>query len=158
MSLYNMVHGVQPTAKVVLHLLDLDFRAIPRLRDAFIVERDSQLLLAVRTRTGGANRPAHIEQAKMLADHPCYVSDEDDAFDNTFALYLFKPPQDDLADELREAMALQHPLVANLQAFTEAGVQEMTRKMEAGQPSAADPIVQQLKAAMRRAGVPGDTQ
>lgn len=126
MSLYNMVHGIQPTAKIVVIVLGLEPPKIDRLRDAFIVEEKGEVRLVVRTRTGGPNRADHSASNDALKAHPAYIEDRDEPFDPTFAVFHFRPPAD-LVDDLRKAMTAQHPKVADLEAFTNAGIEEMTK-------------------------------
>ena len=58
-------------------------------------------LIFVRTRTGGGNRECYSEDEdhsqcchfynEMLAEKPNFISDEDDDYDSTYALFKFEP-------------------------------------------------------------------
>jgi hypothetical protein len=112
MGLYNIVHGTNPFAPMLLIALGFEkFTDVGRFRDAFVTNGE----IAVYTRNGGGNRRC-IHNAKdkdcgqpdcyacvinhRLPKHPLYLRDKDDNFDNTYATVYFKlPPQ--YAESLR---------------------------------------------------------
>lgn len=122
MSLYNMVHGTDPSAKFVLTLLHLndpklrpDTQYYGRIRDAWVEKDDGKYVLSVYTRNGGGNRehyddvPAGKECSctgciithRLPAD-PLYLRDADDTFDNTYATVKFRLP-DNYVELIKEA-------------------------------------------------------
>jgi hypothetical protein len=126
MSLYNSLHGIQPTAALVLAMLGFtDTREIPRFRDAFFIERDGKFYAAIRTRTGGGNREEYKEANDRLRTVEGYVSDEDDAFDSTFALFIYN-----LDGKVNEKMIgvvfnEQNPKITDLRAMTDEAIARM---------------------------------
>ena len=109
MSLYNMVNGVQMATFFVLPMLGKHPDDYPRYRDCFIgkmtqdfndldqfgiptLKHGKENLISVYTRTGGANRNSYQSAIRELEKMPEYVENFDDAFDNTFAIFVFKVP------------------------------------------------------------------
>lgn len=88
MGLYNAIFGVNPNAGKILEALGLLPGQIGRFRDAFIIGGE----IAVYTRMGGPNREEYREQIEALRSHPCYLRDEDDDFDSTYATFYFRIP------------------------------------------------------------------
>lgn len=96
MGLYNMVFGNDPRVGAVLLLLEKESAAFGRFRDAWIEKTEAgELRLAVYTRNGGNNRGEYMPD--WCAEHPLFISDKDDDFDNTYATIYFKMPEDALA-------------------------------------------------------------
>ena len=96
MSLYNTLFGVDQTAADVLGLLGIEAAAVPRFRDAYVDWSEGSStdpVLVLLTRTGGGNRPTYAGENEALTRLPGYRSDRDDAFDSTFALFLFDVPE-----------------------------------------------------------------
>lgn len=108
MSLYNMVHGYNEMAPVLLAILRLKPGEVPRFRDCWW---DGEHIV-LYTRTGGANRAFYESPESWrenYADHdmeeckgpwnsdlrklPTYVRDEDCDFDSTFAKFYFDVPE-----------------------------------------------------------------
>ena len=92
MSLYNMMFGVNPLAKVLIKMLELKKDDVGRFRDIFYDKKKN--LIVLYTRNGGGNREEyqHIFDA-LEANHPHYVRDYDDEFDSTYAYIEFKVPE-----------------------------------------------------------------
>lgn len=105
MSLYNMVHGFNPLAAMVLAMVGIEASAVPRFRDAYY---DGEHL-CIHTRTGGGNRP-YYESPQSYRDEtgedsaggcwnedlralPGFVRDEDDDYDSTYATFYFEVPE-----------------------------------------------------------------
>jgi hypothetical protein len=96
MSLYNMLFGNNPIAPLILGTLSLSKDDFGRFRDIYLAEGK----IAVYTRCGGGNREAYQEVFDAMEQHPCFEYDEDDSFDNTYATFYFKYP-DEFADGLK---------------------------------------------------------
>lgn len=116
MSLYNLLHGTNPFAGMLLAGLGTHPGAIPRFRDCYI--EDGKIV--IHTRTGGGNRDYYENLERRLdsygvdeegndegpwnddlRDLPGFVSDDDDSFDSTYANFRFDPPS-----ELAELVAM----------------------------------------------------
>lgn len=96
MSLYNMIHGVNPLAGPLLTMLDMKPEQCGRFRDCFLTDERpdiAPLVIAVYTRNGGGNREEYEDVTEELRAHPGFVADYDDDFDCTYATYLFKVPE-----------------------------------------------------------------
>jgi hypothetical protein len=89
-GLYNVLFGVNILAHRLLELLKLDHRDIPRFRDCYLQGGH----IVVYTRTGGGNREDYLTEVGVLTSHPLYVRDEDDSYDETYASYFFKYPEE----------------------------------------------------------------
>src|SRR5574338_468778 len=96
MSLYNMIHGVNPLAGVLLHALGLTPADVPRFRDCYWNGEH----ICLYTRTGGGNREYYDEPNDENGTGPWnsslravagFVRDEDDDFDSTYATFYFLP-------------------------------------------------------------------
>lgn len=88
-GLYNVVFGNDPNAELFLHMVGLtNFGKIPRFRDAFVHKE----YIVIYTRTGGANRADYEEGIEYLRSSPQFSHDEDDSFDNTYALFYYTIP------------------------------------------------------------------
>ena len=105
MSLYNMMCGTNPCTALLLSLIDLDYKQIPRFRDVWVNREFTEI--TVFTRTGGGNRDEYKDQNLVLMEHPFYLRDSDCDFDSTFALFVFSLPDSgrfELIDQLNEAV------------------------------------------------------
>lgn len=106
MSLYNLLFGMNPSASVLLKMLNLTEEDIGRFRDAYM--QDGKIV--IYTRNGGGNRghwdfvyDKNAEGADcpcpgckmdyVLSAHPNYVRDYDDDFDSTYAYVVFDVPE-----------------------------------------------------------------
>lgn len=96
MSLYNMLHGVNPASGMLLEWLDIDQEdgnySSGRFRDIYLDEKGVKIILY--TRNGGGNREEYQELIDHLATHPEYLSDYDDDFDCTYAYIEFSVPKE----------------------------------------------------------------
>ncbi len=90
MSLYNIVHGMNPMAHVLLAALGTDANSVPRFRDCWW----DGTYIAVHTRTGGGNRDGYECENDGLTLLAGYHHDEDDSFDCTYATFYFTPSPD----------------------------------------------------------------
>ena len=89
MSMYNLLFGKNPSAEKILAVIGLEEWQVERFRDVDINEKMSEIIITART--GGLNRESFPQ--KELKNNPNYLYDEDDDFDNTYAYYHFKIPQ-----------------------------------------------------------------
>jgi hypothetical protein len=96
MSMYNLVFGMNPASNVILATLGLNQADTGRFRDCFVTNGE----IAIYTRNGGGNRESYQPIIDELAKHPCYLRDEDDDFDSTYATFYFRFP-DEYAEELK---------------------------------------------------------
>ena len=111
MSMYGMVFGQTAYGPALVGLLmrkqEFD---VGRYRDAWVEQDGDALLIRVHTRNGGGNREDYDDGS--MAEHPWYVRDEDDSYDNTYADWWFRPALDELDPEDVEALvALAQPAV-----------------------------------------------
>jgi hypothetical protein len=112
--MYNLVHGRNQQAPLVLALLGLAPGDVGRFRDAWFEKTaDGGLRCAVHTRNGGGNREDQSDAWETIQAHPMYQDDADDDFDCTYATAYFGiPPEtppalvEQLPDELKERSAL----------------------------------------------------
>lgn len=95
MSLYNMLHGFEPTAAFVLRVLRVEPDRIGRFRDAYLTYADDKQtpIMVVLTRTGGGNRPDYEDENAFLRRLDGFIDDQDDQFDSTFALFRYAVPE-----------------------------------------------------------------
>ena len=89
-TLYNMLFGEIPKATILLATLGLKREDCGRYRDC--CQRDG--CIVIHTRNGGGNRDAYQDTIDTLAKHPCYLWDEDDDFDCTYADIFFRYPEE----------------------------------------------------------------
>lgn len=102
MSLYNMLFGQNPNTEIVLALLGVKECDVERFRDCGI--DFEKKLIHIYARTGGGNREDYPQTA--LTQNPLFINDCDGDFDNTYATFYFKFP-----DEIKEEIAcLSNPL------------------------------------------------
>lgn len=105
MSLYNMLFGQNEKADVILATLGLTKADVGRYRDVYLNNGE----IVVHTRNGGGNREYYQDVFDELSDHPCYLRDDDDDFDCTYANIYFSYPEE-YAAELR-AIEANTPIV-----------------------------------------------
>lgn len=91
MSLYNIMFGKNPSTKDILNMINLEEGYIERFRDCWVNEEENEI--CILTRTGGWNREDYPNE--ILTSNKYYLYDEDDDFDNTYALYHFSIPEED---------------------------------------------------------------
>lgn len=105
-SLYAMIFGDGSRGHPLLaHLGFGSLGELGRYRDAWIEQSpDGDPWIAVYTRLGGANREDYAEVIRGLRTNPHYLLDRDGTFDDTYATFYFRPPEDLVAtlDELAE--------------------------------------------------------
>lgn len=92
MSLYNMVHGINPNTTQLLEILGLTQAVFGRFRDIRIEDN----FIIVHTRCGGGNREDYEDMFDEVSDHTWYHHDEDCDFDSTYADIYFLIPDETL--------------------------------------------------------------
>lgn len=119
-SFYNVIFGQNKHADLLLKILGLNRDDFYRYRDCFLT-KDGKI--AVYTRGGGPNRECYCSEYPLsdrtvsdedgewhfsdcpfilnskIRSHPLYLYDEDDDFDNTYATFYFRVP-----DELKKLL------------------------------------------------------
>lgn len=112
MSLYNLVHGHNQMAPILLAMLGINPGDVPRYRDCWWDAEKQRI--AVHTRTGGGNRDMYECEERARDNYPEYfagenppagpwnedlralptfIDDEDDDFDSTYATFYFGVPE-----------------------------------------------------------------
>jgi len=148
MSLYNMIHGFNPLAGVLLRVLDVTPDRIPRFRDCYFNGEH----IVIYTRTGGGNRDYYDSRETTDSEDydgpfnddlralPGFVRDEDDDYDSTYASFYFTVPEQFtyLLDKLK-SMAQKETQSERWEASLE--------KIKTASPD--DPVIQRLTEAMR---------
>jgi len=112
MSLYNLLHGMNPLSDLFLGMLNLTPGDVGRFRDCYLQKTEAgELEIHVYTRNGGGNRDhwdfSYEEETEgescpcpgctiehKLPKHPHYLRDFDDDFDCTYATVVFKVPDE----------------------------------------------------------------
>lgn len=87
-NLYNMIKGVNQEAFFILPMLGKHPDEYPRFRDCFVDGR-----INILTRTGGGNRESYEADNQAMREMPGFVTDYDDSFDPTFAVWVFDVPE-----------------------------------------------------------------
>lgn len=94
MSLYNLLHGTNDLAPLLLAILDIDQKEDKwnsgRFRDIYLNEDGTRIILF--TRNGGGNRESYFPDE--IKTHPNYLTDYDDSFDCTYAYIEFSVPEE----------------------------------------------------------------
>lgn len=90
-GLYNMLFGLNRAAVPLLKVLNVDHTTVPRFRDCFLNEAGTEII--IYTRSGGGNRDEYAELNRMMMEIPGYLRDEDDSYDNTYALFYYEIPE-----------------------------------------------------------------
>jgi hypothetical protein len=95
MSMYEMMHGVNPFAAYVMGALGFTnpTEQVPRLRDAYV---DLEGNLVVFTRAGGNNRHSTdlYPLVQQLEARPGWLRTEDWDVDSTYAKFVYAPPEE----------------------------------------------------------------
>jgi len=116
MSLYNMLHGMNPLADLFLSMVGLTRDSVGRFRDCYLAmdEADEEYKrprIFVYTRNGGGNREEYQGIIDQMAESPHYVRDFDDDYDCTYATIVFNVPEafDDLLSEMEKLIETKSP-------------------------------------------------
>ena len=127
MSLYNMIFGMNPFAKMLLELYQLETEQYPtgRFRDIYIDKRENEFIVVLYTRNGGGNREDHEDVFEALRKHPNYIRDYDDDFDCTYASIEFSVPKEkfEIIEHIQSITGSKTPM----EKF-----QEMLKNMDSG--------------------------
>lgn len=91
MSLYNQLFEENPDANVLLGMLGVNKELFERYRDIYLNKEGTKII--VYTRCGGGNRMAYGRVFEIMKNHPNYLRDYDDSFDNTYAYIEFSIPE-----------------------------------------------------------------
>jgi hypothetical protein len=168
MSLYNLLHGVNPFSALYLAMIGLKIEDVPRFRDVYLDGEPGARRIGVHTRMGGGNR-GHWDVVKeyepgpdcpcpgcraqhVLARHPLYLYDRDDEFDSTYADYFFRVP-DAFAETVEELVGLGGQTNPPAEAW-----ERLFKKLRDGDPddpevkhaaSVMEPIIEQITAALQ---------
>ena len=103
MSLYALVHGQEAEGPALLALLqERQPFNVGRYRDGWVEREGDSLLIRIHTRNGGGNREDYDDGT--MSNHPWYLKDADDDFDETYADWWFCPPLSELQPETIEAL------------------------------------------------------
>lgn len=94
MSFYNMLFGMNPQSGLLLAAVGLRECDVERFRDVHV--EDEGRTIAVYTRTGGNNREDYTQET--LYANPYFKTTRDDSFDNTYATFYFKVPEEFVGD------------------------------------------------------------
>jgi hypothetical protein len=92
-----MMFERNPASDAILAALGLTRNDVGRFRDCFVAGGE----IVVYTRNKGGNRDDYQNVFDRLAQHPCYLRDEDDDFDCTYTAIYFRFP-DEYAEELKQ--------------------------------------------------------
>lgn len=92
MSLYKTLFGENPDTNNLLGLLDLSREDFGRFRDIFLNADGTEII--VYTRCGGFNRDDYKIVFDHMKDHPYYITNYDDEFDETYCYFLFDVPKE----------------------------------------------------------------
>ena len=105
MSIYNVIHGTNPLAGLLLGLLGYTPGRFGRFRDCHLVKEDGDLQIQVFTRCGGGNREDYQEVFDWARKEENYIRDFDDDFDSAYATIEFKFPDTKPGRIFREQLA-----------------------------------------------------
>ena len=92
-GLYNMVHGYNIACLWIMPMLGKHEEEYPRFRDCYLEEKDGEHLIVIYTRVGGGNRNSGYGEEELYKN-PLFVETVDDEFDNTYAEYKFRVPEE----------------------------------------------------------------
>ena len=91
MSLYNKLFDENPDATALLGMIHITRNDFSRYRNVFLNTEGT--IIKVFTRLGGPNRKDYKDVIKQIKKNPFYIKNYDDNFDNTYAYFEFKVPE-----------------------------------------------------------------
>lgn len=97
MSLYDTIFKRHAKSVAILAMLGLIKSDVGRFRNCFVINNK----IAVYTRNGGDNRKDFQGVFDTLSRHTCYIGNEDDTFDSTYATIFFSFPKE-FSEELKK--------------------------------------------------------
>ena len=118
-----MLHGINPAASVLLPAIGASEGAFARFRDIFTSRDGSKIY--VLTQTGGGNREHFGSNWQALRLMQQYESDQDDAFNPTYAWNTFKP-LDEAVPIVRSFAPGQDP-VLDMKVLTDRAIASLHR-------------------------------
>lgn len=89
-GLYNMLFGENEHADDLLDFLNFNKAMFGRYRDCYLNHDGTKIIIL--TRCGGCNRDNYDEVFSMARSHNLYLTDYDDAIDDTYCYFEFKVP------------------------------------------------------------------
>lgn len=115
MSMYQLTQGVNPATFFILPMLGKHPDEYPRFRDCFTAEHEWVVredgfpvmspkqdgrtsVICVFTRVGGNNRADYEQEIEGMRQMEGYLTDYDDAFDATYAAFVYAVPEQWKAD------------------------------------------------------------
>lgn len=145
MSFYNMLNKVNPFTGIIMDLMEIDITKIDRFRDCGFNASD----VWVYTRTGGKYRDKWKNE--HLVNHEHYLSDLNDTYDTTYAIYRFKKPVD-FDEEFEEAFRADSEAIGfdhkcfdfNLKSFYSEPI-DWKKKLDDPKTYENSPIIKELK-------------
>lgn len=94
MSLYNLIHGMNPDADSLLKIIGKSKGDFGRFRDVYVEKsKDAKPRIIVYKRCGGGNREDYQSVFDDMATHPDFLFDQDDEFDSTYCSFVFSVPE-----------------------------------------------------------------
>jgi len=92
MNMYTLIFGENDNAKLLMKILDIDQASgkwhSGRYRDCYL--QDNKIILY--TRNGNGNREDYFPNE--IVNHPNYITDYDDDFDQTYCYIEFSIPEE----------------------------------------------------------------
>lgn len=167
MSLYNLLHGHNPAAPLLLAMIDMDQPNgkwhSGRFRDVYLNEDGTRIILY--TRNGGGNRQHWYDDVEPgaacgcpgctikyhLPLHPNFLFDRDDDFDCTYAYIEFSVPEQFLS--ITKSLSTGEPPKTIAEKF-EATIQEL-KSMDAAAVESDPrfkPVAEVLKSILKAGG------
>lgn len=119
--MYNTLFGANNAVLICLSLVDLDYKKIPRFRDAILRKDGNKYVVEILTRTGGNNRI--YTDLSYLKCNLNYLNDYDDEYDSTYAHFIFSVCSNE--DLLEELLSAQSRKSLNLREMFEKEFEEM---------------------------------
>ena len=105
-GLYNMLNRVSPIAGPVLGWLGIDYKNVPRFRDAFLRDDGPDgLRFVILTRCGVMYHEEYEDEVDALKAHPDYLRFWTDPCDNTYGWFEFRISDPEAKQECEEGLA-----------------------------------------------------
>lgn len=89
-TMYNIMHGTNKYADIILLILGLIPKNLGRFRDAWFNAEGTEI--TIFTRNGGGNREDYFPD--KITKHSLYLRNYDDEYDSTYAHIIFKVPEE----------------------------------------------------------------
>lgn len=156
-GIYAIVVGLHPFAELWVRSLNLSIGDIPRFRDAWLIEKDGELLINIYARCGSKSwaQTDHHDQWENLKRHPLYVRDYECDHDETYCNMVFSlnPAYIESINELVDACkenALsewRHPVVDNrsMSEMWDDGNKKMNEALDNESKAGGGPTIDMIK-------------